>query len=212
MELKTIDIQGKPYVTVAARIRYFHENNKNGGIFTRLLSPIDSKLIVFEAVVVPDMAKPDRKFNGHSQAVVGDGYINKTAAMENCETSAVGRALGMMGIGIDAGLASADEVVKAQNSPVQSDKAPDVMSDDFVSKLASNTPFQGCRDCGGPMSAKPSAKSGKHYCARLCFKDENKHLQDSYRAEKHMDKMEDQAMKYGEPREQAPMPDSEIPF
>lgn len=90
-----------------------------------------------------------------------------------------------------------------QNAP-QSTKVPDVMSDDFVAKLASNTPFQGCNQCGGPMSAKPSAKSGKHYCARLCFKDENKHLQDEWRAEKHMDKMEDQAMKYGEPKEEFP--------
>ena len=40
-------------------------------------------------------------------------YINKTSYIENCETSAVGRALGFMGIGIDASMASAEELVNA---------------------------------------------------------------------------------------------------
>ena len=38
--------------------------------------------------------------------------INKTSYVENCETSAVGRALAMLGIGIDTSIASANEVKK----------------------------------------------------------------------------------------------------
>ena len=45
--------------------------------------------------------------------MVGSSQINKTSALENCETSAVGRALGMLGIGIDGSIASADEVKNA---------------------------------------------------------------------------------------------------
>lgn len=40
-------------------------------------------------------------------------FINKTSYIENCETSAVGRALGMCGIGIDTSIASAEEVANA---------------------------------------------------------------------------------------------------
>ena len=40
-------------------------------------------------------------------------YINKTSFIENCETSAVGRALGWLAIGVDASMASAEELVNA---------------------------------------------------------------------------------------------------
>jgi hypothetical protein len=39
--------------------------------------------------------------------------VNKTSYIENCETSAWGRALGNLGIGIDASIASAEEVITA---------------------------------------------------------------------------------------------------
>ena len=51
---------------------------------------------IVKAFVVPDVDKPQRMFTGYSQAKRGDGFINKTSALENAETSAVGRALAMM--------------------------------------------------------------------------------------------------------------------
>jgi transcriptional regulator NrdR family protein len=42
--------------------------------------------------------------------------VNKTAALENAETSAVGRALAMMGIGVIESIASVDEINKAHGS------------------------------------------------------------------------------------------------
>ena len=42
----------------------------------------------------------------------GSTFINKTSYIENCETSAVGRALGMAGFGIDTSVASAEEEVQ----------------------------------------------------------------------------------------------------
>jgi len=47
---------------------------------------------------------------------MSSSYINKTSHIENCETSAVGRALGFLGIGIDTSIASADEVINAVNN------------------------------------------------------------------------------------------------
>lgn len=40
----------------------------------------------------------------------GSSFINKTSYIENCETSAVGRALGMAGFGIDTSIRSAEEM------------------------------------------------------------------------------------------------------
>lgn len=137
---KAIDIKGKKYVLVADRILYFNENYELGSITTELLSdPTDNRVVV-KATVKPN---GDNAFTGHSQAVVGEGMVNKTAALENAETSAVGRALAMMGIGVIESIASADEMTKA-NVEMQS-------SDGMI-----------CDAC--KLGAKVSAKSGKLYC------------------------------------------------
>jgi hypothetical protein len=102
------------YVLVASRVVYFNEMYPNGCI-TTYLKRSEDKIVLMEAVVTPDVDKPERRFNGHAQEMWGDGYINRTSALENCETSAVGRALAMMGIGVLDSIASVDEVVKAQN-------------------------------------------------------------------------------------------------
>lgn len=109
---KAIDIKGKDYVLVSDRIIYFNDTYQDGCIQTFLLSAPDADLVVFEARIWPDVSKPDRSFTGHSQAKWGEGMVNKTAAMENAETSAIGRALGMMGIGVIDSVASADEINK----------------------------------------------------------------------------------------------------
>ena len=116
-ELKGINIKGNEYILVKDRVLYFNENYPNGKIETELLSEINSEMVVLKATITPDVDNPTRIFTGFSQATWGDGYINKTAAMENCETSAVGRALGMMGIGVIDSIASADEINKAQTQP-----------------------------------------------------------------------------------------------
>lgn len=55
---------------------------------------------------------------GHAYEKENSTFINKTSYIENCETSAVGRALGMAGFGIDTSVASAEEV---QNAIAQQD-------------------------------------------------------------------------------------------
>ena len=89
---KAIDIKDKKYVLVADRVLYFNEKFKDGGIETELVSESDADNIKVKATITPTFAHPDRKFTGHSQATVGVGMVNKTAALENAETSAVGRA------------------------------------------------------------------------------------------------------------------------
>ncbi len=114
LKSKAVKIQGKSYVLVSDRILYFNETYPNGCISTNLISEPDSQTVIVRAVVTPDASGDGiRQFTGHSQAVIGQGVVNKTAALENAETSAVGRALAMMGIGVIESIASVDELAKA---------------------------------------------------------------------------------------------------
>src|SRR5436190_12342193 len=111
---KAIKIQKKSYVMVKDRIIYFNENYPKGSITTNLVTEPTSDMIIVKAYVYPDGRSPDpntpdREFTGYSQATIGDSMVNKVAALENAETSAVGRALAMMGIGVLESIASADE-------------------------------------------------------------------------------------------------------
>ncbi len=114
--LPTIDIKGKDYVLVKDRVLYFNDNFPNGSIETELVSSPDSKTVVVKAIVTPDVKNPTRRFVDYSQAVVGQGMVNTTSALENASTSAIGRALGIMGIGVIESIASADEMNKALNA------------------------------------------------------------------------------------------------
>lgn len=112
--IKTTDIKGKEYAEVNQRIKAFRMVYPEGTIDTSIVS-CENGVVIFKAVV------------GNGSTVLGVGtayekegssFINKTSYIENCETSAVGRALGMAGFGIDTSVASAEEV---QNAMLQQD-------------------------------------------------------------------------------------------
>lgn len=117
-KLPTIKIQGKDYVTVAQRVLAFNELYPNGMIETRIEYLDDQGVVRARCKITPDVEKPLRYFIGHSEEVRSASNVNKTSAVENCETSAVGRALGLMGIGVIEGIASVDEINKAKNTEV----------------------------------------------------------------------------------------------
>lgn len=116
-KLPTIDIKGKQYVMVKDRIMAFNDNYPNGSIETELINSTGT--VIVKAIVTPDVKNPTRRFVDYSQATIGQGMINTTSALENASTSAVGRALAYMGIGVIESVASADEVIKATNSTPQ---------------------------------------------------------------------------------------------
>ena len=111
-KLPTISIHGKPYTLVKDRILRFHELYPNGRIVCE--ATVGTESVVSKAVIHPDVSNLERFFTGHSEAYRGTQGITGQSPVEVSETSAVGRALGMMGIGIIEGVASADEVTYAE--------------------------------------------------------------------------------------------------
>lgn len=108
--MKTVNIKGTEYVEVNERVKYFVKNYVGWSIETELLSNNDS-VCVFKATIKDENGRVIA--TGHAYEKESSSFINKTSYIENCETSAVGRALGFLGIGIDASIASSDEVANA---------------------------------------------------------------------------------------------------
>ena len=119
--IKTTNVQGKDYAEVNQRIKAFRSICPGGSIVTEMLS-CENGICIFKATVCDE----DMRVLGTGTAYEKEGssFINKTSYIENCETSAVGRALGMCGFGIDTSIASSEEVQNAilnqGNSPAQS--------------------------------------------------------------------------------------------
>lgn len=111
-EMLTTNIKSKKYVEVNQRIKAFRKLYPEGTIETELISNEDG-VCVFKARV---MALGCTLGTGHAYEKENSTFINKTSYIENCETSAVGRALGMLGLGIDTSVASAEEVTNAINN------------------------------------------------------------------------------------------------
>lgn len=111
--MKTTDIKGKDYVEVNERIRAFRSVCPHGAIVTELLSDQDG-VCVFRASIYDE--EKNLLGTGTAKEKESSSYINKTSYIENCETSAVGRALGMCGFGISTSIASYEEVTNAINN------------------------------------------------------------------------------------------------
>ena len=111
--IKTIDIKGKEYSEVNQRIKAFRMLYPNGTIQTQMLAN-ENGVCIFRANIIDD--KGTLLGTGTAYEKEDSSFINKTSYIENCETSAVGRALGMCGFGIDVSVASAEEVQNAINN------------------------------------------------------------------------------------------------
>ena len=104
-----VDIHGKSYRTVAERIDELRTEHSDYGVVTELVS-IDDDRVVMKATILDE--KGGIISTGYAEEVRGSSNINKTSALENAETSAVGRALAFYGLA-GTEIASADEVANA---------------------------------------------------------------------------------------------------
>jgi hypothetical protein len=113
--MNTVKIKGKDYIPVSERLKYLASNfqyslETNYDYFPeRKMWVVKATLTIYDGQV--------KTYSGLAQEIESSNYkeVNHTSALENAETSAVGRACAMAGIGIDTGIASADEVSKAIN-------------------------------------------------------------------------------------------------
>ncbi len=123
-EMTMLNLKGKDYAMVPERVTAFRKLYPEGFITTEILSH-DGTVVTMQARVGYIREDGSRVIlgTGLAQEVKGKGMVNSTSYIENCETSAVGRALGMLGLGINGGgICSAEELANA----VIAQKQPDV--------------------------------------------------------------------------------------
>lgn len=110
--MKTVNVKGKPYVEVNERLKYFRtaEQFKDYSLESEVIE-LANGVITVKAIIKD--GNGTIKATGLAQEKESSSFINKTSFVENCETSAWGRALGNLGIGIDTSVATAEEVQNA---------------------------------------------------------------------------------------------------
>lgn len=127
-----VNIHGKEYKTVAERVAAFREVSAD--------LTIETEIVRWEGddVVVKASISDNGKLiaTGLAHEVRGSTNINKTSHVENCETSAIGRALAAFGLG-GTEYASADEVANAIAQ--QSEAKAGIPQKEVYDLLAENT-------------------------------------------------------------------------
>ena len=110
--MKTINIKGKEYVTVNERLKEFREQYPDFALTTTIVQ-LDEMSCTMQATILDESGRVIAMGTAREERDDKASMVNKTSYVENCETSAWGRALGNFGIGIDESVASADEVARA---------------------------------------------------------------------------------------------------
>ena len=172
--MNSIKIKGKEYICVNERVKHFRESEEyKGWSLESEIIALDGMSCVIKAiiknaegrVIATGFAQEDRD-NKLS-------LVNKTSFVENCETSAWGRALGNLGIGIDASIASAEEVVNAMAGQldVQSvyTNAPEIKKVPLKENAEIEDLSLCCKECGQTISEKVAKYSKEKFGKELCF-------------------------------------------
>jgi len=106
---------GKKYTEVAKRVEAFRTHfGLKYGITTNIIVD-NEKRVVIKAQVYDLSNKEIAVGEGYAEEIRGSSQVNKTSAIENCETSAIGRALASLGLH-GGQYASVNEIDKAQNN------------------------------------------------------------------------------------------------
>lgn len=169
--IQTTAIKGKDYAEVNQRIKAFRMVYPTGFINTELMSN-ENGVCIFRAEVGYFDEVENGKILGVGTAYEKEGssFINKTSYIENCETSAVGRALGMAGFGIDTSVASYEEVqtaIENQKKKPKIEKSEKVMCPKCGTQIL-NTPVR-----SGKVLSPKEVMEKWGMCDR-CYKEEIK--------------------------------------
>lgn len=143
-EINMLDLKGKNYAMVPERVTAFRKLFPDGFITTDIINLSDDGTVVImkaEAGYYREDGSRVVLGSGLAKEVQGKGMVNGTSHIENCETSAVGRALGMIGLGLNGGgICSAEELVNAITAQNQMKKDIDLQKtpNDFKAPEAAN--------------------------------------------------------------------------
>ena len=119
------------YETVEDRLRKFWEDHEDGRIESDLVAYSDTQFIV-KASIFFDGDNDNPTATGLAEEIVGASPVNKTSALENAETSAIGRALANCGYATKGKRPSREEMQKVQRGTVKSVPAPKLSNEEMV--------------------------------------------------------------------------------
>jgi hypothetical protein len=103
------------YETVETRLEKWHGQYPDSRLETELIEASNTRFIVFAKLFKTEAdAKPCA--TGLAFETISDRGVNATSALENCETSAIGRALANAGFAAKGKRASKEEMAKVVNS------------------------------------------------------------------------------------------------
>lgn len=109
-KMPTIDIKGKSYTQVSTRLAVFRKHFPDASISTVLIHDDDQRVVIQAKIKIGENIIS----TGFAEEYRGDGWINATSALENAETSSIGRALAGLSLSGNE-YASANEVSNAVN-------------------------------------------------------------------------------------------------
>ena len=129
--MEAIVIKGKKYVMVNERLKAFREEHKEWSLISDVVS-LTEEICVIKASILDENGRVIA--TGLAQEDRQSSMINNTSYVENCETSAWGRALANLGYGIDTSVASANEVAMAIEKQ-ELNETLDVIGGDYVVQI-----------------------------------------------------------------------------
>jgi len=179
-----IKIHGKEYVLVNERIEEFLSDHPKATIDT-ILAHTDqivdtatgdmcNRYIVHAKIIPTPVEEPEIYYTGYAEERDNNGFINKTSALENAETSALGRALAFAGYGVTSSIASGEEVLRAkqvqkefQPTTTSLDKLDRVMNQSYKEKLIDENAVLQYRKKREAGMTKKQVEAGQRYFDEL---------------------------------------------
>jgi hypothetical protein len=161
------------YETVESRLEKWWKDYPDGRVGTKIEQATDTRYIVSAELYKTEAdAKPCA--TGLASESISDRGVNSTSALENCETSAIGRALANAGYAAKGKRASREEMTKVVQSETWSVDRTDplpISNEDWV-KAATVTPPKAPPACcakGNNLVTGVSKTNGKPYYGYLCL-------------------------------------------
>jgi hypothetical protein len=161
------------YETVESRLEKWWKDYPDGRVATKLEQASDTRYIV-SAELFKTEADAQPCATGLASESISDRGVNSTSALENCETSAIGRALANAGYAAKGKRASREEMTKVVQSETWSVDRTDplpISNEDWV-KAATVTPPKAPPACcakGNNLVTGVSKTNGKPYYGYLCL-------------------------------------------